>query len=94
MQVARRGAKYGMLAPRLIQFEEEIEAELAGETPPETPPPTVQAQRITCDLMSLDEMVSRRQPQQQQQQQQPQQQRTQAPQKWTQTAKLELERVR
>ncbi len=52
-QVARRGAKYGMLAPKLIQFEEEIDAELAGEEPAEPA-----AQRVTCDLMSLDEMVS------------------------------------
>ena len=52
-QVARRGAKYGMLAPQLIQLEEEIDAEIAGEEPPEPA-----AQRITCDLMSLDEMVS------------------------------------
>ena len=53
-QVARRGAKYGMLAPQLIQFEEEIDAEIAGEEPPEPA-----AQRVTCDLMSLDEMVSK-----------------------------------
>ena len=43
-----------MLAPKLIQFEEEIDAEIAGEEPLEPP-----AQRITCDLMSLDEMVSK-----------------------------------
>ena len=53
-QVARRGAKYGMLAPQLIQLEEEIDAEIAGEEPPEPA-----AQRVTCDLMSLDEMVSK-----------------------------------
>ena len=43
-----------MLAPKLIQLEEEIDAEIAGEEPLEPP-----AQRITCDLMSLDEMVSK-----------------------------------
>ena len=57
-QVARRGAKYGMLAPQLIQLEEEIDAEIAGEEPPEPA-----AQRVTCDLMSLDEMVSKEEPQ-------------------------------
>ncbi len=54
-QVARRGAKYGMLAPQLIQLEEEIDAEIAGE---EFEPPEPPVQRKTVDLMSLDEMVS------------------------------------
>lgn len=30
LEVARRGAKFGMLAPTLVQFEEEIDAELAA----------------------------------------------------------------
>jgi len=52
LEVARQGARYGMQAPMLVQLEEEIDAELeTGEPPPPQP------QRITCDLMSLDEMV-------------------------------------
>lgn len=49
LEVARIGAKLGMLAPVLVQMEEEIDAELAGDPPP---------QIKTCDLRSLDEMVS------------------------------------
>ncbi|CAG5132306.1 unnamed protein product, partial [Candidula unifasciata] len=45
------GAKLGMLAPTLIQMEQEIDAELAGEEPK----PHVQI--ITCDMRSLDERV-------------------------------------
>lgn len=52
LEVARVGAKLGMLAPTIVQMEEEIDAELAGEPPPPT------KQIITCDLKSLDEMVS------------------------------------
>lgn len=52
LEVARVGAKFGMLAPTIVQMEEEIEAELAGEPPPP------RKQIITCDLKSLDEMVS------------------------------------
>lgn len=51
LEVARVGAKLGMLAPTIVQMEEEIDAELAGEPPPPT------KQIITCDLKSLDEMV-------------------------------------
>lgn len=51
LEVARVGAKLGMLAPTIVQLEEEIDAELAGEPPPPT------KQIITCDLKSLDEMV-------------------------------------
>ncbi|XP_036369200.1 flocculation protein FLO11-like isoform X3 [Octopus sinensis] len=51
LEVARVGAKFGMLAPTIVQMEEEIEAELAGEPPPP------RKQIITCDLKSLDEMV-------------------------------------
>ncbi|KAL3857323.1 hypothetical protein ACJMK2_012001 [Sinanodonta woodiana] len=49
LEVARIGAKFGMLAPTIVQMEEEIEAELAGDPPP---------QIKTCDIKSLDEMVS------------------------------------
>lgn len=50
LEIARIGAKLGMLAPTLVQMEEEIDAEIeSGEPPP---------QIITCDIKSLDEMVS------------------------------------
>ncbi|KAI8507283.1 cytoskeletal adaptor [Branchiostoma belcheri] len=49
LEVARRGAKFGMLAPMLIQMEQEIEEEIREEAPP---PP----QRRVCDLSSLDDM--------------------------------------
>lgn len=49
LEVARVGAKLGMLAPTIVRMEEEIDAEIAGEPPP---------QIKTCDLKSLDEMVS------------------------------------
>ena len=55
LEVARRGAKFGMLAPVLIQMEQEIDQEIAGEAPPDDGP---RIQIKTCDLMSLDEMVS------------------------------------
>ena len=61
LEVARRGAKYGMLAPQIIQLEQEIDREITGEPPPPPPvqkPKQPQPQRKTCDLMSLDEMVS------------------------------------
>ncbi|KAL5016321.1 hypothetical protein ScPMuIL_005910 [Solemya velum] len=48
LEIARIGAKLGMLAPTIVQMEEEIDAELAGEPPP---------QIKTCDLKSLDELV-------------------------------------
>ncbi|KAK3084221.1 hypothetical protein FSP39_010230 [Pinctada imbricata] len=49
LEIARVGAKLGMLAPTLVRMEEEIDAEIeSGEPPP---------QIITCDLKSLDEMV-------------------------------------
>ncbi|XP_061162738.1 GAS2-like protein 2A [Saccostrea echinata] len=49
LEIARIGAKLGMLAPTLVQMEEEIDAEIeSGEPPP---------QIITCDIKSLDEMV-------------------------------------
>ncbi len=58
LEVARQGAKYGMQAPLLVQLEEEIEAEIAGAPPPK-PTPTYKRYRVECDLMSLDEMVSK-----------------------------------
>ena len=62
LEVARRGAKFGMLVPCLIQLEQEIEAEIKGEPLPPPPPVVVndkpQPQKITCDMKSLDEMVS------------------------------------
>jgi hypothetical protein len=65
LEVARQGSKFGMLVPCLIQLEQEIDAEIRGEPPP--PPPTmkpkepeVYVQKKTCDMRSLDEMVSMR----------------------------------
>ncbi|XP_013073631.2 serine/arginine repetitive matrix protein 2-like isoform X2 [Biomphalaria glabrata] len=52
LEMARVGAKLGMLAPTLVQMEEEIDAELAGDEPP-LPRPQIQ----TCDMRSLDERV-------------------------------------
>lgn len=50
LEVARVGAKFGMLAPTIVQMEEEIDNEIeTGEPPP---------QIKTCDMRSLDEMVS------------------------------------
>ncbi|XP_059140991.1 GAS2-like protein 1 [Physella acuta] len=51
LEIARVGAKLGMLAPTLVQMEEEIDAELAGEEP------KPQVQIKTCDMRSLDERV-------------------------------------
>ncbi|KAL4223694.1 cytoskeletal adaptor [Mactra antiquata] len=49
LEVARVGAKFGMLAPTIVQMEEEIDNEIeTGEPPP---------QIKTCDVKSLDEMV-------------------------------------
>jgi hypothetical protein len=57
LEVARRGAKYGVPAPTIIQMEQEIDRELEEEennpSKPCTPPP----QRKTCDMKSLDAMV-------------------------------------
>lgn len=49
LEIARVGAKLGMLAPTLVKMEEEIDAEIAGDPP---------KQIITCDVKSLHEMVS------------------------------------
>ena len=42
LEVARRGAKLGMLAPMLVQFEQEIDREIARkETNKGMPPPSL-----------------------------------------------------
>ncbi|EEC16085.1 conserved hypothetical protein [Ixodes scapularis] len=53
LEVARRGARLGMLAPMLVQFEQEIDAELEGCDSDEDPQPRPQI--ITNDLRSLHE---------------------------------------
>lgn len=55
LEVARRGARLGMLAPMLVQFEQEIDAELEGCDSDEEPQPPTQI--ITNDLRSLHERV-------------------------------------
>ncbi|XP_069353620.1 GAS2-like protein 1 isoform X2 [Eulemur rufifrons] len=72
LEVARRGARLGLLAPRLVQFEQEIERELraapppanapaAGDDPTETaaaPGAPARGPRMTLsDLRNLDELV-------------------------------------
>ncbi|KAM9330801.1 GAS2-like protein 1 [Gastrophryne carolinensis] len=63
LEVARRGARFGMPAPTLIQMEEEIDAEISRSKPnPEQrkyprPPMPVQPPRTLCDLKNLDELV-------------------------------------
>ncbi|XP_008568041.1 PREDICTED: GAS2-like protein 1 [Galeopterus variegatus] len=72
LEVARRGARLGLLAPRLVQFEQEIERELraaptvpnapaAGEDASETtavPGAPTRGPRMTpSDLRNLDELV-------------------------------------
>ncbi|KAM5238775.1 GAS2-like protein 1 isoform 1-T1 [Ctenodactylus gundi] len=73
LEVARRGARLGLLAPRLVQFEQEIERELHAPTPdlpaaggdaPETaaaaaaPGTPARGPRMTpSDLRNLDELV-------------------------------------
>ncbi|XP_077509271.1 uncharacterized protein LOC144120580 isoform X1 [Amblyomma americanum] len=54
LEVARRGARLGMLAPLLVQFEQEIDAELEQCDSDEEPPPP-RPQIITNDLRSLHE---------------------------------------
>ncbi|PVD33117.1 hypothetical protein C0Q70_08566 [Pomacea canaliculata] len=49
LELARLGARLGMPAPTIVRMEEEIDAELAGDPPP---------QIKTCDMKSLDELVS------------------------------------
>ncbi|XP_067862007.1 GAS2-like protein 1 [Heptranchias perlo] len=59
LEVARRGSKFGMLAPMLIQMEEEIDEEIrdAMEEPPDEEAFRPRAQRRLCDFKNLDAMV-------------------------------------
>ncbi|XP_005524678.1 PREDICTED: GAS2-like protein 1 [Pseudopodoces humilis] len=70
LEVARRGSKFGMLAPMLIQMEEEIEEEMRDQTAdgalgtrresrdPQAGAYPSRARPITlCDLKNLDELV-------------------------------------
>lgn len=57
LEVARRGARLGMLAPLLVQFEQEIDAELEHECDSDEEPPPPRPQIITNDLRSLHERV-------------------------------------
>jgi hypothetical protein len=65
LEVARRGAKFGMLAPMLVQLEREIDREIAAEQRGDSPEDSDEEEQfgpmpqvITNDLKSLDEMVS------------------------------------
>ncbi|XP_041058735.1 GAS2-like protein 2A [Carcharodon carcharias] len=59
LEVARRGSKFGMLAPMLIQLEEEIDEEIrdALQEPPDQEAFRPKAQRRLCDFKNLDAMV-------------------------------------
>ncbi|NXK08824.1 GA2L1 protein, partial [Herpetotheres cachinnans] len=70
LEVARRGSKFGMLAPMLIQMEEEIEEEMRDQMAygvlgthqesrdPQAPAYPGRARPIAlCDLKNLDELV-------------------------------------
>jgi hypothetical protein len=66
LEVARRGAKFGMAAPTIIKMELEIEREMMvdrGEIAPEEyhaedeAEEYIEPQKITIDFQSLDEMV-------------------------------------
>lgn len=57
LEVARRGARLGMLAPLLVQFEQEIDAELEQCDDSDEEPPPPRPQIITNDLRSLHERV-------------------------------------
>ncbi|ETE61462.1 hypothetical protein L345_12784, partial [Ophiophagus hannah] len=77
LEVARKGSKFGMLAPMLIQMEEEIEEEMrdhqvaCGELKkeqavqdlgPKSPVYVNKTQRIAlCDLKNLDELLDKNQ---------------------------------
>ncbi|XP_002730965.1 uncharacterized protein LOC100376854 [Saccoglossus kowalevskii] len=52
LEVARRGAKFGMESPTIIQMEAEIDAEISGG-----PKSEICVQKKNFDLMSLDELV-------------------------------------
>uniref|UniRef100_UPI00398EC3D1 GAS2-like protein 1 n=1 Tax=Pristiophorus japonicus TaxID=55135 RepID=UPI00398EC3D1 len=59
LEVARRGSKFGMLAPTLIRMEEDIDAEIrdAMEAPPDQEAFRPRDQRRLCDFKNLDAMV-------------------------------------
>ncbi|XP_062890176.1 GAS2-like protein 2B [Mobula hypostoma] len=59
LEVARRGSKFGMLAPMLIQMEEEIDEEMrdALEEPLDEKTFRPRVQRRLCDFKNLDAMV-------------------------------------
>lgn len=60
LEVARRGSKFGILAPTLVQFEEEIDRELAEEDVENSDnknEENIKKQIITNDLRSLHERV-------------------------------------
>ncbi|XP_069788995.1 GAS2-like protein 1 [Narcine bancroftii] len=59
LEVARRGSKFGMLAPMLIQMEEEIDEEIRDglQEPLEEEAFRPRAQRRLCDFKNLDAMV-------------------------------------
>ncbi|XP_059510995.1 GAS2-like protein 1 [Stegostoma tigrinum] len=59
LEVARRGSKFGMLAPVLIQMEEEIDQEIrdALQEPPDQEAGQPRVQRRLCDFRNLDAMV-------------------------------------
>jgi len=64
LEVARRGAKFGMEAPTIIKMEQEIDREMmidAGESVSSEDDhiyePEVQRQKVAADFKSLDEMV-------------------------------------
>ncbi|NXC74419.1 GA2L1 protein, partial [Anhinga anhinga] len=70
LEVARRGSKFGMLAPMLIQMEEEIEEEMRDQMAygvldahqesrdPQAPAYPSRARPVAlCDLRNLDELV-------------------------------------
>jgi hypothetical protein len=59
LEVARRASRFGMVAPVLIQLEQEIEEEIREELelPLEKTPPLTKPQRRTSNTQNLDEMV-------------------------------------
>uniref|UniRef100_H2XPE8 GAR domain-containing protein n=1 Tax=Ciona intestinalis TaxID=7719 RepID=H2XPE8_CIOIN len=60
LEVARRGSKFGVPAPVLVQMEEDIDKEIELEKEAKKnnrKPPNPPQQKVTCDFKSLDEMV-------------------------------------
>ena len=59
--MARRGSKFGVPAPVLVQIEEDIDEEIEFDKRAQDlnePPPEPVKQKVTCDFKSLDEMVN------------------------------------